>query len=264
MAPEILWTADFLGIDRIYKVGGAQAVFAMAHGTETIPRVDKIFGPGNQYVTTAKQIVSTTTAIDMPAGPSEVLVLADAAANPVFVAADLLSQAEHGPDSQAILVTDSVDLADAVETELERQISNLPRKDIAQKALAESYILLCGSLEEGLGFSNLYAPEHLILQSNDWETLLSMVKHAGSVFCGEWSPESAGDYASGTNHTLPTAGFARSFSGVSVDSFTKSISFQHLSRSGLGALGETIETMARAEGLDAHANAVSVRLAADD
>ncbi len=264
IAPGILWTAQLLGIDSIYKVGGAQAIFAMAYGTATLPKVDKIFGPGNQFVTTAKQIVSAHTAIDMPAGPSEVLVLAEAGANAAFVAADLLSQAEHGADSQVVLVTDSVQFAENVEIQLQKQLTTLPRKDIAIESLKKSFVMVCDSIIQGLEFSNQYAPEHLILHVNDWQTLLPDIEHAGSVFCGAWSTESAGDYASGTNHTLPTAGFARSFSGVSIDSFKKTITFQHLSRDGLSALGATIQTMARAEGLDAHANAVSIRLATDD
>ncbi len=260
VAPEILWAAKLLGLRTVYKVGGAQAIFAMAHGTETIPKVDKLFGPGNRFVTTAKQLVSLHTPIDMPAGASEVLVLADQDANPKFVAADLLSQAEHGPDSQAILVTDSTSFIEQVSTEINQQIITLPRKAIAIEALNSSFAMLCENLDEGMEFVNQYAPEHLILHLDDWQSMLPSIKHAGSVFCGQWSPESAGDYASGTNHTLPTSGYARNFSGVSVESFGKYISFQELSKDGLQSLAEIIETMAAAEGLDAHKNAVSLRM----
>lgn len=262
IAPEILFAAQLMGITQIFAVGGAQAIFAMAYGTESIPKCDKIFGPGNRFVTTAKQLVQNRVAIDMPAGPSEVLVIADADANPAFVAADLLSQAEHGSDSQCVLVTDAPGLIAKVEAELLSQLERLPRRETAQKALQNSFLIETARREESFWFSNRYAPEHLILHLDNWEDALPMVQNAGSVFCGAFSPESVGDYASGTNHVLPTAGFARNFSGVSVESFGKFISFQHLSKEGLNHLGPVVETMAAAEGLDAHKHAVSLRLAA--
>lgn len=262
IAPEILFAAQLMGITQIFAVGGAQAIFAMAYGTESIPKCDKIFGPGNRFVTTAKQLVQNRVAIDMPAGPSEVLVIADADANPAFVAADLLSQAEHGSDSQCVLVTDAPGLIAKVEAELLSQLERLPRRETAQKALQNSFLIETARREESFWFSNRYAPEHLILHLDNWEDALPMVQNAGSVFCGAFSPESVGDYASGTNHVLPTAGFARNFSGVSVESFGKFISFQHLSKEGLSHLGPVVETMAAAEGLDAHKHAVSLRLAA--
>lgn len=259
--PAIRYTASLLGIDKIAKVGGAQAIAAMAFGTASIPAVNKIFGPGNQYVTVAKQMLSKTgVAIDLPAGPSEVLVIADNAANPAFVAADLLSQAEHGADSQVILLTNSVEMLNQVEKELQEQLEVLPRKAFAVKALQNSLGILLGSVEEMLHFSNLYAPEHLILSINNFEEVLDEITNAGSVFLGNYSPESAGDYASGTNHTLPTNGYARAYSGVSLDSFVKKITFQHITPSGLQNIGKTIEVMAAAEGLEAHKNAVSIRL----
>lgn len=260
--PYLAYCAQLLGINRIYLAGGAQAIAAMAFGTDSIPKVDKIFGPGNQYVTKAKTIIQSEslTAIDMPAGPSEVLVIADESADPVYVAADLLAQAEHGADSQAILVTDSPGMPDAVMTQLEKQLGLLPRKEIASKAIANSYIILTGSLEEAIGFSNLYAPEHLILATEQWETLVPLITNAGSVFLGHLSPESAGDYASGTNHTLPTGSYAKAYSGVSLDSFVKKITFQHISREGIENLGPPVEILAELEGLQAHKNAVSVRL----
>lgn len=259
--PAIRYTASLLGIDRIAKVGGAQAIAAMAFGTASIPAVNKIFGPGNQYVTVAKQMLSKTgVAIDLPAGPSEVLVIADDSANPAFVAADLLSQAEHGADSQVILLTNSVEMLNQVEKELQEQLEVLPRKVFAAKALQNSLGILLGSVEEMLRFSNLYAPEHLILSISNFEEVLDEITNAGSVFLGNYSPESAGDYASGTNHTLPTNGYARAYSGVSLDSFAKKITFQHITPSGLQNIGKTIEVMAAAEGLEAHKNAVSIRL----
>lgn len=259
--PAIRYTASLLGIDKIAKVGGAQAVAAMAFGTESIPAVNKIFGPGNQYVTVAKQMLSKTgVAIDLPAGPSEVLVMADDSANPAFVAADLLSQAEHGADSQVVLLTTSSEMLNRVEQELQVQLSNLPRKEFAAKALENSLGILLRNVEEMLRFSNLYAPEHLILSIQNFEEVLDKITNAGSVFLGNYSPESAGDYASGTNHTLPTNGYARAYSGVSLDSFVKKITFQHITPAGLQNIGKTIEVMAAAEGLEAHKNAVSIRL----
>ncbi|WP_188500358.1 histidinol dehydrogenase [Pontibacter amylolyticus] len=259
--PAIRYTASLLGIDRIAKVGGAQAIAAMAFGTASIPAVNKIFGPGNQYVTVAKQMLSKTgVAIDLPAGPSEVLVIADDSANPAFVAADLLSQAEHGADSQVVLLTNSVEMLNQVEKELQEQLEVLPRKAFAAKALQNSLGILLGSVEEMLRFSNLYAPEHLILSISNFEEVLDEITNAGSVFLGNYSPESAGDYASGTNHTLPTNGYARAYSGVSLDSFVKKITFQHITPSGLQNIGKSIEVMAAAEGLEAHKKAVSIRL----
>jgi histidinol dehydrogenase len=259
--PAILYTAQLLGINRILKAGGAQAIAALAFGTETIPAVYKIFGPGNQYVTVAKQLVGKLgVAIDMPAGPSEVLVMADASANPAFVAADLLSQAEHGPDSQVILLSDTESFVNQVEAELENQLAVLPRREIAQKALDYSLGVVLANVDQMLAFSDLYAPEHLILAVADYEQLAEKVTNAGSVFLGNYSSESFGDYASGTNHTLPTNGFARAYSGVSLDSFVKKITFQEISAGGLQQLGKTVETMAAAEGLEAHKNAVSIRL----
>ena len=258
----IAFCAQLLGIERIYLAGGAQAVAAMAYGTQSIPKVDKIFGPGNQYVTKAKTIIQSTTqtAIDMPAGPSEVLVIADESANPAFIAADLLAQAEHGADSQAVLVTVSKDIADKTIIELEKQLEVLPRREIAAKAISNSYAVITENLDEALAFSNIYAPEHLILQTDNWEKLTDKISNAGSVFLGHLTPESAGDYASGTNHTLPTSAYARSYSGVSVDSFVKKITFQSLSAEGIQNLGPTVEILAELEGLQAHKNAVSIRL----
>ena len=260
VAPAVLFAAAVCGVERIFKVGGAQAVAAMAYGTETIPAVDKIFGPGNRYVTKAKELLSTKVAIDMPAGPSEVLVLADDEAVPSFVASDLLSQAEHGTDSQTILVCSNSSIADAVASELDEQLQQLPRKEIAQKALENSRIIVLSDANDRLDFVNMYAPEHLIISTDDPWGVSARVTAAGSVFVGNYTPESAGDYASGTNHTLPTAGWARSHSGVNVDSFVRKITFQAATPSGLLELGNTIVTMARAEGLDAHANAVIERL----
>lgn len=259
--PAILYIASLLGVTRVVKAGGAQAIAAMAFGTESVPAVYKIFGPGNQYVTVAKQLVSKAgVAIDLPAGPSEMLVIADESANPAFVAADLLSQAEHGPDSQVVLLTNSEDFLDRVEDELEKQLAVLPREAFASKALGNSLGLVFDSVAEMLDFSNLYAPEHLILSILNFEEALDSIVNAGSVFLGNYSPESAGDYASGTNHTLPTNGYARAYSGVSLDSFVKKITFQHITPEGLQNIGGTIETMAAAEGLEAHKNAVTIRL----
>ena len=259
--PVILFAAQTAGISKLFKVGGAQAVAAMAYGTETIPKVYKIFGPGNQYVTCAKQLIqSEGVAIDMPAGPSEVCILADKSANPGFVAADLLSQAEHGPDSQVLLVTTSKELASDVKLEIDHQLPDFPRKQIALKALENSKAIVVETMEEAIELANEYAAEHLIIACGDDETIAEKIVSAGSVFLGNYSPESAGDYASGTNHTLPTNGFARSYSGVSTDSFVKKITWQKLTKEGLINIGKTVETMAKAEGLDGHANAVRIRL----
>ena len=257
------WTCKLLGIEKVYLTGGAQASAAMTLGTETVPKVDKLYGPGNQYVTAAKQMAQNFgVAIDMPAGPSEVLVIADQSANPAFVAADLLSQAEHGVDSQVVLVSDAEQLINAVGAELAKQVEVLPRKEIAQKALENSKSILLTSLEQCVGFSNLYAPEHLIIATSDAEEISGNITTAGSVFLGNWSCESAGDYASGTNHTLPTNGYARNYSGVSLDSFVKKITFQKLSEEGIKNLGPAIEKMAEAEELYGHKNAVTLRLKA--
>ena len=259
--PLILYTANLIGITDVYKVGGAQAIAAMAFGTESIPKVYKIFGPGNQYVTKAKELVQQYgIAIDMPAGPSEVLVIADAAANPEFIAADLISQAEHGPDSQVVMLTDNQKLITEVKIRLELQLNKLPRKDIASKALNNSMLILFETLDDCISFSNEYAPEHLILNVSDPHQFAEKITNAGSVFVGSFSCESAGDYASGTNHTLPTNGYAKSFSGVSAESFIKKISFQEISSEGLTGLGPSIEIMAEAESLHGHRNAVSIRL----
>ena len=250
-----------LKIDRIYLVGGAQAVAAMAFGTSTIPKVDKIFGPGNQFVTKAKSLIQSLTNVsnDMPAGPSEVLVLADQTANPDFVAADLLAQAEHGADSQAVLVALSQSFIDKVNIALALQLDALPRKDVAQKAIDNSYAVIVNDIQEGMKFSNAYAPEHLIIEAEQTEPITRLIVNAGSVFLGHLTPESAGDYASGTNHTLPTSGYARSYSGVSVDSFVKKITFQQINEEGLTHIGTTVEILAELEGLQAHKNAVSIR-----
>jgi len=259
--PAILYTADLVGIKSIYKVGGAQAIAAMAIGTQSIPAVFKIFGPGNQYVTAAKMKAQQLgIAIDMPAGPSEVLVIADATANPRFVAADLLSQAEHGIDSQVILLSDNLQLIEDVNDELVQQLAALPRKKIAQEALSHSKSVLFHSLEECLKASNFYAPEHLILASDEGDNLLSEIQNAGSVFVGHYSCESLGDYASGTNHTLPTHGYAANYSGVSIDSFMKQVTFQKVSAQGIQNIGPAVEIMAEAESLFAHKNAVTTRL----
>jgi len=255
----LAYCAVLLGIEKIYLIGGAQAVAAMAFGTETVPQVYKIFGPGNRYVTTAKTMVQNKVAIDMPAGPSEVLVIADDTANPSFVAADLLAQAEHGVDSQSILVSTSSDIIADTLQELQKQLSDLPRKDIAAKAIENSYVVLVDNLDAAMEFSNEYAPEHLILATSNFENLIPLIVNAGSVFLGNFTPESAGDYASGTNHTLPTSGFAKAYSGVSTDAFLKKITFQHLSVNGLENIGNTVETLAAAEGLQAHKNAITIR-----
>jgi histidinol dehydrogenase len=256
-----LYTADLLGITKIYKTGGAQAIAAFMYGTESIPKVDKIFGPGNQYVTAAKlEAAKRGIAIDMPAGPSEVAVYADSSANPAFIASDLLSQAEHGADSQAILVTTEESLIDQVKTELEKQLEVLDRKEQALQALESSRFILLEYKSLAMEFINEYAAEHLIIATDDAERLAEKVTNAGSVFLGHYSPESVGDYASGTNHTLPTTGFARSYSGVSLDSFVKKITFQQLTAQGLKNIGDTVKIMAEAEHLQAHANAVDIRL----
>ena len=261
VAPAILFAASLCGIEDIYKIGGAQAVAAMAYGTESIAKVDKIFGPGNRYVMKAKQLVGKEgVATDMPAGPSEVLVIADESANVSFVAADLLSQAEHGPDSQVVLVSDNVTTARSVLREIENQKESLSRKGIVDAALTESRIIVMRDLDECMDFANLYAPEHLILAVKDPESLASRVEAAGSVFLGHYSPESAGDYASGTNHILPTGGTAVAWNGLGVESFMHAVTFQSLSDAGLKSLGGTIATMADAEMLEAHANAVRVRV----
>jgi histidinol dehydrogenase len=260
---SILYIAKKIGAKMVVKAGGAQAIAGMAYGTETIPKADKIFGPGNQYVTAAKMILQNSEAmvsIDMPAGPSEVLVIADESADPEFVAADLLSQAEHGSDSQVVLViTEDADL-NAINTEISKQLEQLPRNKFAAAALEKSFTIVVDNTEQAMQFSNRYAPEHLILNSTDADELSQTVENAGSVFIGQWTPESMGDYASGTNHTLPTYGYARMYSGVSVHSFQKFITMQKISEEGLKNLGPTVETLATLEGLDGHRNAVSLRL----
>ena len=259
--PAILYTADLLGVSTLAKVGGSQAIAAMAYGTESVPKVYKIFGPGNQYVTGAKQLVNKEgIAIDMPAGPSEVAVVADETANPAFVAADLLSQAEHGIDSQVILLSTSEAVVDAVIVEINKQVEELPRKDMALKALENSRSIVISSMDDMIDMMNDYAPEHLILEVANYDSLISRVQNAGSVFLGHYTPESAGDYASGTNHTLPTNGYAMAYSGVSLDSFVKKITFQEISKEGIQKLGRTIEIMAEEEQLIAHKNAVTLRL----
>ncbi len=265
VAPEVLFCARSCGVDAVYKIGGAQAVAAMAYGTQTVPKVDKIFGPGNQYVTTAKQMLGgKVVSIDMPAGPSEVMVMADASARPAFVASDLLSQAEHGPDSQAMLVCDSLSLAQAVKEEVLSQASRLGREDFIEASLSKSRFFVFDSREEMIDLANAYGAEHLIISMREPWQVADRITAAGSVFIGNYSPESAGDYASGTNHTLPTCGWAASCSGVNIDSFIRKMTLQELSSEGLGALSETIITMAQAEGLEAHANAVRVRLAENE
>jgi len=251
-----------LDIDKIYLAGGSQAIAAMAYGTESVTKVDKIFGPGNQFVTKAKTIIqsTTTTAIDMPAGPSEVLVIADETAKSEYIGADLLAQAEHGIDSQAILVCTSQKIADATLTAIEHQLSVLPRADIAKQALDNSYIVITNTLDEAMQFSNQYAPEHLILATVNWQLLTTNIVNAGSVFLGNLTPESVGDYASGTNHTLPTSSYARAYSGVSVDSFVKKITFQHITPEGIKNIGPTVEILAELEGLMAHKSAVTIRM----
>ena len=259
--PAILYAAQVAGVSKIFKAGGVQAIGAMAYGTESVPKVYKIFGPGNQYVMAAKQQVSLhDVAIDMPAGPSEVEVIADETANPAFVAADLLSQAEHGVDSQVVLVTTSEKLLEEVEYEVQHQLSRLPRWEIAEKSLANSKLILVKDMDEAIELTNEYAPEHLIIETKDYMVLAEKVVNAGSVFLGAYTPESAGDYASGTNHTLPTNGYAKAYSGVSLDSFIRKITFQEINREGIQNIGPAIEVMAANEHLDAHKNAVSVRL----
>lgn len=257
----ILCAAHVAGVKHIYKIGGVQAIGAMAYGTESVPKVYKIFGPGNQYVMAAKQVVSVhDVAIDMPAGPSEVCVVADDTSNPVFVAADLLSQAEHGPDSQVMLISTSRELFHKVEKELASQLAVLPRKEFAEKSLANSKFVLVHDTEEAMAFSNAYAPEHLIISTDDYEPLCDMVRNAGSVFLGKYACESAGDYASGTNHTLPTHGYATAYSGVNLDSFCKKITYQHLSAEGIRSIGHAVELMAENESLFAHKNAMTLRI----
>jgi histidinol dehydrogenase len=260
--PAILFAAKVSGVSKIFKAGGIQAIAAMTYGTETVPKVYKIFGPGNQYVVAAKQLVSLKdVAIDMPAGPSEVEIIADGIANPVYIAADFLSQAEHGADSQSVLVTTSETVAEAVKKEIAIQLSKLPRRDFAEKSLSHSCIVILGNDDEMIAFTNQYAPEHLIIQTANYAEISDRILNAGSVFLGRYTPESAGDYAFGTNHTLPTKGYAKMYSGVNLDSFVKKITFQEITGEGLKSLGPTIEIMAEAEQLEAHKNAVSVRLA---
>jgi len=261
IANEILVAAKLVGVSAVYKVGGVQAIAALTYGTETIPKVYKIFGPGNQYVTAAKQeAFQRGIAIDMPAGPSELLVVADKSSNAAFVASDLLSQAEHGVDSQVICIANNESLLDEIVKELEQQLAVLPRKAIAQKALENSKMIVINNLEDTLDFVNEYAPEHLILAVNNEDEYLSKIINSGSVFIGNYTPESAGDYASGTNHTLPTNGFSKAFSGVNLDAFVKKITFQKISKQGIEAIGSSIELMAEAEQLQAHKNAVTLRL----
>lgn len=259
--PAILFAAEVAGVNCICKVGGSQAIAAMAYGTESVPKVYKIFGPGNQYVTAAKQWVSLKdVAIDMPAGPSEVEVIADATANPDFIAADFLSQAEHGIDSQAMMITADEAIVEPVVKAIDQQLSRLPRKEITEKALAHSRIIVLKDQQEVVDFTNLYAPEHLIIQTKEYALLAEQIRNAGSVFLGSYTPESAGDYASGTNHTLPTNGYAHAYSGVNLDSFIKKMTFQEITAEGIAQLGDTIRTMAANEQLEAHKNAVTVRL----
>ncbi len=259
--PAILMAAKIAGVSKIFKAGGVQAIGAMAYGTESIPKVYKIFGPGNQYVMAAKQQVSIhDVGIDMPAGPSEVCVIADDTANAEFVAADLLSQAEHGADSQVFLITTSNKFIDEVQKELDKQLEALPRKEIAQKALENSMLVLVSTIREAIDLSNTYAPEHLVIQTEDYEDVASKVINAGSVFLGQYACESAGDYASGTNHTLPTHGYATTYNGVNLDSYCRKVTFQHLTEEGVRQIGHAVELMAEAEQLDAHKNAMTVRI----
>ena len=263
VAPAILFAARITGVDKVIKVGGIQAVAGFVYGTESVPKVDKIFGPGNQYVTAAKQKAQTEgVAIDMPAGPSELLVIADETANPLFVASDLLSQAEHGVDSQVVCISNSLEVLEMISNEIEKQVAELPRKNIARESLKNARFLFSANREETIGFVNEYAPEHLIIAAKEEPFYLENLKNAGSVFLGNYSPESAGDYISGTNHTLPTSGFARSYGSLGLDDFTKKISFQKITAAGIQRLGESIEIMAKAEGLDAHARAATFRLEA--
>ncbi|MDP3431713.1 MAG: histidinol dehydrogenase, partial [Bacteroidota bacterium] len=259
--PAILFAAQLVGVSKIFKLGGIQAIGAMAYGVDCVPKVYKIFGPGNQYVMAAKQLVSISdVAIDMPAGPSEVAIMGDSTANPGFIAADLLSQAEHGPDSQVVLVTNEASLIEKVVQELAAQLDELPRKAIAEKAMANSQAIVLDNVDEMIELINGYAPEHLIIAMENYTEVAEKITNAGSVFLGNYTPESAGDYASGTNHTLPTNGWARSFSGVNLDSFMKKITFQEITPEGILNLGPTIEKMAAAELLDAHKNAITLRL----
>jgi histidinol dehydrogenase len=259
--PAILYAARISGVKNVFKVGGIQAIAAMAYGTESIPKSYKLFGPGNQYVTAAKQLVSLQdVAVDMPAGPSEALIMADADANPTYIAADFLSQAEHGADSQSILLTTSEVLAEAVAKEVGKQLQALPRRELTEKSLEHSRIIILHDTDEMVAFSNEYAPEHLLIQTADYRAVSERITNAGSVFLGAYTPESAGDYASGTNHTLPTKGYARMYSGVNLDSFVRKVTFQELNRKGLQTLSQTIETMAAAEQLEAHRKAVEIRL----
>lgn len=263
IANEIVYAAKLCGVDEIYTIGGAQAIAAMAYGTETVGKVDKIFGPGNAFVTEAKKQVSKDNqgaSIDMPAGPSEVLVIADSKANPAFVASDLLSQAEHGPDSQVILVTENLEFSRKVEAEIEKQLAVLPRKDIAAKALASSRIIICDDISEGCRISNEYAPEHLILQVENARGLLPQLRNAGSIFIGAWTPESVGDYASGTNHTLPTYGYAKTYSSLGLADYMRRYTVQELNQDALKALSGTVIAMTDAEGLMAHQRAVTIRI----
>ncbi len=261
ISPAILYIAEILGIKKVHKIGGVQAIAAMAYGTETIPAVNKIFGPGNQWVTAAKQLVGLdTVAIDIPAGPSELAILADKTAIPSFVASDLLSQAEHGEDSQVILISDSIDLLEEVQIELDKQLESLPRKEIAEKALENSKLILIDKLEDALRMMNEYAPEHLIIACENYTEIAEDIINAGSVFLGNYSPESVGDYASGTNHTLPTNGWAHSYSGLNMDSFVKKVTFQEITKEGLSNIGNTVMSMAEAEKLQAHSKAVKIRL----
>ena len=260
--PAILAAADVVGVEKVFKIGGVQAIGAMAYGTLSVPKVYKIFGPGNQYVMAAKQHVSLhEVAIDMPAGPSEVCVIADAESNAEFVAADLLSQAEHGIDSQVLLISTSEEKIDSVQQQIELQLAKLPRREIAMKALENSKAVLVQNTDEAIDLSNAYAPEHLIIATADYERLAERVVNAGSVFLGEYACESAGDYASGTNHTMPTHGYATAYNGVNIDSFMRKVPFQHISAEGIRSIGRTVEVMAAAEHLDAHRNAMSVRMA---
>jgi histidinol dehydrogenase len=259
--PAILYAANISGVTQIYKLGGVQAIGAMAFGTETVPKTYKIFGPGNQFVMAAKQLVSMNdVSIDMPAGPSEVLVVADETSNPAFVASDLLSQAEHGADSQVVLVSNAINTIEKVKAEIEIQVEELPRKETALKALSNSIFIVVEDKKKQIDLINEYAPEHLILSTQNYAEISELISNAGSVFLGEFTPESAGDYASGTNHTLPTNGWARSYSGVNLDSFLKKITFQKISKEGIKNIGPAIEKMAAAEQLDAHKNAVTLRL----
>ena len=260
--PAVLYTADLCGVKKIFKIGGIQAIAALTFGTESVPKVYKLFGPGNQYVTVAKQMaMKFDMSIDLPAGPSELLVYADDSATASFMAADLLSQAEHGTDSQVILVSTSIAKLEEIESEVYAQLAKLPRRDIAKTAIANSKLIYCSTeQDDAIDLINSYAPEHLIISTVDAKKILPKIKNAGSVFVGDYTPESAGDYASGTNHTLPTNGYAKNYSGVNLDAFQKSVSFQEISENGLSLIGNAIEIMAEAEGLFAHKNAVSLRL----